>query len=225
MSNAQIERELEHEIENDDGWRSEEALATLSDREENRYQMQEIARRTVAKGLMKLSVKNVVSAENSEQWAIDIEHPAKDDDIRIFAEKPLEGWSTDYKIVRMLRWAGEESSRDPHKLEFNDLYMRKDSDKSDYAHGWRVVAPPDYDPPIKEQLAEHWASVKSVVKTDLRPSWTGAKMFGFMLAGVVAAPLLYSGLPSGMLGTLTMLLVNVISFLFGSLIGMVVLDK
>lgn len=217
-----VERELEHEIENDN-WRSQEALATLSDREENRYQMQEIARRTVAKGLLRLSVKDVTSAENSEQWAIDIEHPARSDPIRIFAEKPIEGWSREYKIVRMLQWIGEESSRDPHKLEFNDLYMEKNSDESDYAHGWQVVAPPDYDPPITVQLREHYENLSVWIEIG-RPSKTNAKMFGFMLTGVVAGPLLASMLPAIGVGIALTVTVTVIVFLFTTLIGMVVMD-
>lgn len=215
-----VERSLEHELDSE--MSHDTALATLSDRQENRLQMQEIKRRTIEPGLMQLSVKHVVSAENSENWAIDIEHPAMDDEIRVFAEKPLEGWTRDYKIVRVLDWYGIHD-QDPHQLEFENVYMRKDEGASDYAHGWMLVEPPEYryTAPMDVQIerTKQWIA-------NQRPSRTNAKMWLLLLGGAVAGPMLASSIaPIPIVGSIPTALVTVTMFVFVTILGMAVMDN
>lgn len=217
-----VERTVDHTL--DDEMADTDVLATLEERERNRMQMQEIARRTVRPGLLRLKVENVTSAENSEQWAIDVAHPTRRDPIRIFAEKPIEGWSDDYKIVKLLRWVGEESTRDPHKLEFHDLYMKKDPENSSFPHDWMAVEPPDYEPPMKIQFGRHWRTIRSEL-SGLRPSMTNAKMFGVMLAGVLMGPSMHDMYPEDVQALVPTTATVLLTFLFVTLVGMVVLDK
>lgn len=179
-----IERTVDHEVDSERSY--DDALATLSEREENRVQMQEIKRRTVEPGVMLLSVKRVVSAENSQKWAIDIDHPVRDDDnpIRVFVDKPTTGWTRDYEIVLLLEWYGIHD-QDPHQLEFVNVYLKKDDERSDYAHGWMLIEPPDYEAPMRVQLQRH----KKRLSTDFRPTRTNAKMWTMLLAGSVGGAL------------------------------------
>jgi len=180
-----IERELEADLlgtPNDD-----EMLATMSERQEHRFQMQEIKRRTVEPGVMKLSVANIQTAENSPQWAIDLEHPAQSDsdEIRIFAEKPMDGWSDDYKIVKLLEWY-DISSQDPHQLEYCDLYVEKNESESDYSHGWQVTEPPAYKPPGLRRAKRAWNNIAR----EFRPDRTIARMWGTMVATTVGTAMI-----------------------------------
>lgn len=211
-----IDRSVDHVLDTE--LSADEALATLSDREEHRLQMQEIKRRTVKPGVMKLNVNTVTSAENSEQWAIDIEHPARKDDIRVFVEKPIEGWSRDYTIVRVLEWYGI-TNQDPHQLEFEDVYVRKDEAASDYAHGWVLTEPPDYEAPMRVQLRKH----KERFETDYRPSRTNAKMWGVLLTGAVVGAILPAAIGDSSIA------VNAVTtglmFVFATIVGMAVMDN
>ena len=150
--------ELDHTVESgfDDG----HEIATLDERAENRRQMQEIERRTVEPNLMKLPVIRVTSSNSNDKYVVDVRHPihGQEDDgndhFRFFLDKPINGWSREYKIVRMMDYYGIKS-KDPHDIEFNDLYVEKNDSESDYHHGWMLVKPPEYDDPIRVQLRDH----------------------------------------------------------------------
>jgi hypothetical protein len=185
---ASAEREIEHTVEEDSS--RDDTITTLSEREEHRVQMQEIKRRTVKPGLMKLNVAEVSSSENSHNWAIDIEHPVKRDTMRIFLDKPMNGWTREYKLVRMMDWY-DIGTEDPHQLEFVDLYMEKDGERSEYAHDWVAVQPPEYDPPITTQIKEKISGV-----SDKRPVRSNMKMyFLLLLSSIVSCILVVHSFP------------------------------
>lgn len=209
--------ELDHEVDEDAADTTE--LANLQQREQNRYELQELARRTVEPGLLKLKVASVTLSDSGNMYAINIAHPMQEDTIPIYAEKPEMGWSDDYKIVRMLKWVGEESTKDPHALEFHDLYLRNDSDSSENPHDWYVVKPPEYTKPLKEQIPELYRSLKSY-----RPNMTNAKMYGFLLAGAISGVLMENAVSFGF-GAIESIGIMAIMFSAFTIAGMVVLDK
>lgn len=210
---SKIERDVEHKTDED--YDNNVALTTLSERQEHRQQMQEIRRRTIAPGVMKLSVANVDTSKSNEKWAIDLEHPALSDEIRLFLDKPTDGWSMQNETVRMLEWYGIESG-DPHQLEFENLVVEKDEGKSDYAHGWRFVEPPDYRTTARLKAR----GVKRSVRDKLGMKQSNIRMFGFMLAGVTAGSLVASIL-SGLLLSVVSPLVGFVAL---TLIGTALLD-
>lgn len=209
---AELERSIEHDIDTE--LSDDSALATLSERAENRLQMDEIRRRTIAPGVMRLNVKRVVSAENSLKWAIDLDHPVRDDDdtIRVFVEKPVEGWTRDYKLVRLLDWYGIDDV-DPHSLEFYDVVVEKDEEASEYAHGWRLVEPPDYDAPIRTQLRRRWNRLVSVDG----PSRSLRKMWGVLLAGSICGAVASMVVGTGVLSAV---IIGAATFMVATTIGM-----
>lgn len=210
-----VERSIEHTTSRDG-----ELLDTLSEEQEDRVQMEELYRRTQEDGSMQLKCSTVTTAENSPQFAIEVEHPVEGT-IRLFAEKPVDGWSDDYLLVRMFDWY-DVTSNNPHELQLRDLYVKKDEESSDYAHGWTFVRPPDYsepEPPVREQLADRWATIKNY-----RPDRSNGLMYTFLFAGAVIGPVLGLSLPA-LLGPLTVPAVTMVVFMFTTIMGMVVLDK
>ena len=211
-----IERELEHSIDETVDETTE--LATLSERQSNRLQMQEIKRRTVKPGMMRLNVKRVVSSDSNTEWAIDLAHPAHDDDIRVFVEKPIEGWSRDYLLVRMLDWYGI-NNQDPHQLALENVYVEKNDEESDYAHGWQLVKPPEYDAPVGVQLREKW----DYVLDQYRPSRSVTKMwFLLLLASIGSSTITAIGTTSGIIESV---FVSTALFALITVLGMAVMDK
>lgn len=186
-----VERELDNVVDTE--MDPSVAPDTISDRMADRLQMQEIQRRTIAPGVMKLEVDDVSTAENSAQWAIDLKHPGNDDTIRLFVEKPMDGWSRDYKLVRMFDWYGIDSG-DPHQFNFMDLVVAKRPDESDRSHGWVFVEPPDYDPPIRTQLSRKAGAVRERLSVDTEMNEQTA-VWLTLLGTVGAIPMALSAAP------------------------------
>lgn len=216
---SDLKREVDHQL--NDAMSEDSMLATPSEREENRIQMAEIKRRTVEPKLMLLNVKRVVSAENSQKWAIDIEHPIMEDDdhIRVFVDKPVEGWTRDYKLVRMMDWYGIQD-QNPHRLEFHDLYLKKDEENSDYAHGWRLVEPPDYDPPIPVQLRRYWQDIS----VQFFPKRSNARMWLVLLGGIIASTMA-APIVLGLIGqSVPLVAVVILGYVLATILGMALMS-
>lgn len=119
----------------------EELPATLNERQENLVQMQKVAEMTIEPGVMRLPVTTVTTADNSEQWVIEVEHPVEGEH-RFFREKPVHGWHSDQELVQLLHWYGIYEN-DPYMLQVERLYVRYVGKESDYNHGWELLSP-DY---------------------------------------------------------------------------------
>lgn len=101
--------------------KSDTRLDVLDEEKENLIQMQEIKSRTVAPDVLELNVDSVVSAENSNQWAIIVDHPSLGD-MRFYEKKPVTGWSDEYRIVRLLKSYGIYDGN-PYKLQTKNVYV------------------------------------------------------------------------------------------------------
>jgi len=111
----------------------------------NRIQLQKMQEQTVESGVVRLSVKRVTMAENSESIAIDLDHPIAGE-LRVFKDKPKQGWTTDNELVELMQdWYGM-STTNPYALQQYMLYVVHDPDGSEYAHDWRLADPRQYDP-------------------------------------------------------------------------------
>jgi len=119
--------------------------ATPSEEMKNRIQLQKMQEQTVESGVVRLSVKRVTMAENSESIAIDLDHPIAGE-LRVFKDKPKQGWTTDNELVALMKdWYGM-STTNPYALQQYMLYVVHDPDGSEYAHDWRLADPRQYDP-------------------------------------------------------------------------------
>lgn len=146
-------RTREHTVEGETT--SADVLATLDERDQNRVQLQKIRDFTVEPGLMELPVSLVTKAENSEKWAIEVEHPIEGT-LRVYRDSPVTGWEAeDDNIVQLMEWY---DVADPYELQLRHIFMRKTED-ADQAHNWEPARPPDYEAPIPVQLAEKRRSI------------------------------------------------------------------
>lgn len=121
----------------------------------NLVQMQKLARMTVEPGLYRLPVSEVSTAENSEQWTVDVEHPVIGN-IRFHLQKPIEeGWHDEQELVKVLHWYGI-FDEDPYKLQTEHMYVRHNPD-SDNVHDWELEDPEilvDREPTRRERIRE-----------------------------------------------------------------------
>lgn len=140
-----VDRDIEHRIENTDTDEYSDELATLNEEQRNIVQMQEIARYTVAPGVVRLPVDEVSTAHNSDQWTVDVKHPFKGKQ-RFFFEKPVV-WDGSYEIEDVLDWY-DIDNQNPYHLQLKRVTVEYDKEEDD----WDFVEPPDYDAPIPTQL-------------------------------------------------------------------------
>lgn len=213
---ASVEREVEHTTETD---ATSSALpANLSERQHNIVQFDAMKAATVEEGLLKLGVSLVTKAENSEKWAIEVEHPIEGTH-RVFVDAPTEGVVPGSEMYELLQWYGVSN---PYHLQLGRVYVEKQGDDCDYAHGWEIVAPPGYKPdpprPIKEQLKfkyDRWIGVS-------RPSFTATTLYLFLLGGSMAGAVL----PPVPLGPTWVgsIITAAIAFAFVTVVAMILLD-
>lgn len=209
------EREREHTVDAEDRL----LPATPDEIERNRLQLTEIQKYTVdaATGLMRLPVKQVTTAENSEQYVIEPHHPVLDaQELRQFVPKPVH-WSPDAELVQILEWYCGGGT-DPFALQTESVYMRHDEQEDE----WNIVKPPDFTYPMRTEVARTWRSVKrSVLKR--RPSGTAKAMYAFMLAGVVLGAWVGTTAPS-ILGGMTVMASAIVGQVAATIFGLVVLN-
>jgi hypothetical protein len=130
-----VDDSLEEKIENPDG--DEDRLAVLNEEQENLVQMQEMQERTVAEGVLRLSVHTVTSAENSQQWAILVDHPVLGE-LKFFLEKPVAGWSDDYRIVGLLK-SYDIFDGNPYKLQRREVYVQFTGSDPEKSSHWTIL--------------------------------------------------------------------------------------
>ena len=126
------DREIEHKVEQDVG--DEAHLDVLQEEQENLVQMQEIQSRTVADGVLQLDVDRVTSASNSEQWAIIVNHPVLGE-LTFYEEKPVTGWTDDYRIVDLLK-SYNIFDGNPYKLQQKEVFVEFTGSNPDLAEHW-----------------------------------------------------------------------------------------
>jgi hypothetical protein len=214
-----VERTIDHTV-GDDG----NLLANLSEDQEDAVEIQKVQEMTVEPGLMKLPVKKVVTAENSDQYAIIVDHPVEGEH-SLFVEKPVTGWSREYTLVRMFDWYGITGTN-PHQLQLCRIYVEHNPEEADRSHGWRIVQPPNYETP-PDPMGEQVREMVDTIADELsmaRPNRTYSILFGFTLLGVIVASMM--SVPTiGIVGALAWnVVVNVIVVTFAILLGMVVTD-
>lgn len=191
--------------------------ATLSEEQSNLVQMQEISERTIEPGLLRLPVGTVTTAENSPKFAIEVKHPI-DGSLRVFAEKPRQGWSDDNRLVELLEWYDIHDD-DPYKLQTGDVYIRHKGDAADQPHGWEIVKPPHKRPdPTRRERLRAW--VKG--STGYLPTRSAASIWGGLLIATLLSPLALGIAPFVGAGVFTALLSNAAMFI-GMTVAMMVL--
>lgn len=209
-----VEREREHTI--DGPTTSEDLLANLSEEQENIVQLQQIKDATVEPGLMRLPVSVVTKATNSENWAIEVDHPLEGT-LRFYRNAPTDGWYPESgNIVEMLAWY--DINGDPYQLQLMRIYMKKTGDQAEQPHGWEPAQPPGYEPPIREQLQEKATWIKQNVKLDRTVSRMWMTLF---LGAVLASAIPPIPLIDGLLGRVVS---SILVFLGATVFGLVLLD-
>lgn len=207
-----IERELAAEI--DDSADEGGELAVPDEEQQNVIQMHEIAEMTVEPGLMQIPVVEVTTAKNSEQWAVTAEHPVEDE-LTFYFEKPRRGWTEDEELVQLLRWY-DVHDRNPYELQTRYLYAEYDEARSEYAHGWVAVEPPDYSTPST------WERISSSVSR-LMPSSEWVVVYPFLFVGAALAPFYHGALPIGG-GVWIAVVESVVLFVMATVIALLVLE-
>lgn len=167
-------------------------LATLSEEQTNVVQMQELVERTIEPGLMRLPVSQVSTTEESENWAIDLEHPVFGT-IRKHARKPVYGWDETDGIARLMHWYGI-SNRDPYYLQCEEMYVaRTRPDASTTSNEWEIVPPPDYRRPwlqrVGDRLRRPTSSIEWMYTILLSSAVVGATIVSLLSLGAVASPI------------------------------------
>lgn len=208
-----VERTREHEIDGETD--STNVLATLSEEQENRVQIDKIRQFTVEPGLMRLPVSVVTKAKNSEKWVVELEHPIEGTH-RFYIEAPLEGWSDENELVQVLDWYGIDN--DPYQLQLKHMYVKKTGDEADQHHGWELTAPPDYDPeppePMRVQIQNKFIWLK-----EHRPSRSVGLFYTILTVGVVVGAIAPLSIPFiGRLG------VSLIAYFAATVAGLVLLN-
>lgn len=211
-----VERELEHTVEGEAG-----ELATLSEEQANLVQMQQIAEQTVEPGVMRLPVKTVTTAENSEQWAIELDHPVEGT-LRFYRKKPRYGWHDDQELVELLRWY-EIHDRDPYKLQIEQLYAEHDPDEADQHHGWCLAEPPWV--AEKEAMRRRQRPLHERVGLwiqDKRPAREIENVWALLWLGSVLAPL-FTVFVDSMIGAgvATMVTISMLTFISMTIFAMI----
>lgn len=161
--------------------------AQLGEREEAIVQTTKIRKMTVAPGVMRVPVDEVTTAENSEKWVVKMDHPV-DDNIRFFLDKPIRGWSADYKLVRLLDWYGIADAEadgwenaDPYALQAEKLYMEYDEEADD----WALIRPPQAKTRLERASAWAGGLIESARAQVPSVDRTVLTMFGFIQLGIV----------------------------------------
>jgi transcription elongation GreA/GreB family factor len=213
-----LKREVEHRVDEELDETTE--LSTLTERQQDRKDLQEIARRTVdaEEQIMRLNVVDVSTTESNGNYAVTVEKAGVDDTFTIFMDKPVDGWSREYDIVKVLDWYGIYD-KNPHDLVFHDLYVQKQEDADTaHGHGWVPVEPPSYTPKRRERVRRKYKRMKS-----LRPSGKNQHMYLFLLAGVLFGDVALSVIPST--GLFVSLFVGIGMFIVFTLLGVAVVDN
>lgn len=211
-----VERTREHTVDEDAS--SDNLLATLSEEQENRVQIDKIREFTVEPGLMKLPVSIVTKAENSEKWVLEVEHPIEGT-LRMYLTAPVNGWDEENELVRTLNWYN--INRDPYQLQMRHVYVRKDDDASEQAHGWVLTAPPDYKPYPPEPIATQLKAKLSWV-LDRRPNRTLTALWFTLMAGSVVGGALTAVLVSG--SAVVGLIISMVAYVASSIVAMILFD-
>jgi hypothetical protein len=130
-----VDEELKERVGDDPS--EETKLDVLDEEKENLIQMQAIKSRTVAPDILELDVNKVVSAENSQQWAIIVDHPSLGE-LRFYEEKPITGWSDEYRIVRLLKSYGIHDGN-PYKLQTKQVYVEFTGTDATMESHWELL--------------------------------------------------------------------------------------
>lgn len=163
-----VEREREHTV--DRGVTNAE-LAKLDEETKTKLQIEEIHRRTVEPGLMRLSVSRVSASEENKKVVIDVEHPLEGE-LRFHMAKPTT-WDPDNELVQFLD-DYDTSISGIYELQTHDVYVRHDPTQM---NDWRLVAPPSPTPRryrLAGALRERVPSVTSAQSAFLTISYVGA---------------------------------------------------
>lgn len=173
---TEVDRTIENEVEEDAT--SEDLLANLSEEQTNLVQLDKIHELTVREGVMRLPVHLVTTAENSDQWVVEVEHPVEGT-YRLYFEAPMKGWTDDNELVQLLGWYGVR--RNPYELQVREIYVAYRPDQTTQAHGWIAVPPPGWEDSVKHRLRQHLGRFR-INRTPLKV-WT---FVGFGTLGFVA---------------------------------------
>lgn len=215
MSTDALEREIEHTTTEEAD--SENVLATFDERQQQHIQMQQLRDATVERGLLKIPVKRVTTAKNSEQWVVEPDHPVLDEkELRQFYEKPVTGWTTEYDLVKLLEWYCN-GSQNPYDLQLHHVYCQYDKSEDE----WTIVKPPTYTYSGRKRLSATWSATRRAVARR-RPKRSNAVMFTFMLVGLFLGAMVTIFAP--VLGGLTAVVAPALGFLAMTILGMAVLE-
>lgn len=157
-----VDENLEKRLE--DG-KEDTRLDVLDEEKENLIQMQEIKSRTVAPDVLELNVDSVVSAENSNQWAIIVDHPSLGS-LRFYEKKPVTGWSDEYRIVNLLKSYGIYDGN-PYKLQTKSVYVEfTGQDPSLEAH-WTLL--------MRDEVLDNYGNATDTTGDNSQQSNTSTK--------------------------------------------------
>lgn len=167
----------------------DDLLATLDEQQKTAVQLDEIKRATIEPGLMRLPVKQVTSAENSEQLVIEVHHPAEENP-RFYLPKPRMWEPSKYRLPKLLDWYGYKSTN-YHVLQTGKLYLRHGDTRGRCIEGegkndWVIVPPPEWSPPRLQRMKDY---AKDKTRSLRRPSLLTASFFILQFIGLAAAGL------------------------------------
>lgn len=209
------ERTRDHETDADAT--SENVLATLDEEQRAHVQMQQMKEATVAPGVLKLPVKRVTTSEERGVYAVELDHPmVEPKETRQFYDKPVHGWTDDYKIVRILDWY--TGSENPHDLQLHHVYTRYHEEDDE----WEIIRPPGHTKPLADRLKRYVPSRRTLAS--LRPSRTHATMFAFMTTGLLFGVAIAAMLPTVVSQSVTYATSVMLGYLAATILGMVVLE-
>lgn len=172
--------EILERLENRD---EEDALANHQEEQENLVQLGEMRARTVDHGVLELDVKTVTSAKNSEKWAIKVEHPVVDE-LTFYVDKPVMGWTDEYRIVELLREYGIADGN-PYKLQARMVYVEYtggNTDDPDISESWALRTPSE----VRERDTSDPTSISEAMRSASRrvPSFPWSSIVPILLTVV-----------------------------------------
>lgn len=160
-------------------------LATLNEEQTVQVQLQSISQYTVEPGLLRLPVKKLTTAKNSEQMVFELDHPFIDSKkFRFYMEKPAY-WSEDYEFVEIMEAYGYGPGNIYH-IQTDKMYTRYDEKSEE----WKIVKPPKRPKTRRGKVKQRMVRGTGKLSTTLTPALTAPRssmnaLLAFTLYGMI----------------------------------------
>lgn len=142
----------------------QQLLAELDEERRACVQIDEIQRRTIEPGLMRLPVSQVSTAEDSNTVTIEVEHPVEGD-VSFHLSKPTT-WNPENELVQFLDNYGLRFS-DVYDLQTRDVYVDCSAGNS---RNWELAVPPEDRPSTRERAVARLRNAASEIREEFSDS-------------------------------------------------------